>query len=169
MEKHFFSFILAQAQATTQSFFLLFSSLSRHLNSSSTSKFCPPPPNSETKNVNRSYFWINESVTWSSAQNYCRVNYTDLVSIRNESENQEIIKLAQGSNFWIGLFNNQWNWSDGKNSTFQNWDLSWHRDDESEQCGVINPNGKWSAYRCSNLHNFFCSNSKIFQWKLKRK
>ncbi|XP_039624752.1 macrophage mannose receptor 1-like [Polypterus senegalus] len=117
----------------------------------------------ETKNINRSYFWINESVSWSSAQNYCRVNYKDLVSIRNENENQKIMKTAQRGNFWIGLFNNQWKWSDGQNSTFQNWDLNWHqnwhRDYESEKCGIINPNGKWSAYLCNILQNFFCSNS----------
>ncbi|XP_039623896.1 struthiocalcin-2-like, partial [Polypterus senegalus] len=43
----------------------------------------------ETNNISKKYFWINVSLTWSRAQNYCRVNYTDLVSIKNETENQE--------------------------------------------------------------------------------
>ncbi|XP_039623887.1 secretory phospholipase A2 receptor-like [Polypterus senegalus] len=114
----------------------------------------------DTKNMNRSYFWINESMSWSSAQNYCQVNYTDLVSIRDESENQKIMKTAQGFNFWIGLFNNQWKWSDGRNLTFQNWDQNCQGHDKSEQCGFITSFGKWSAYPCSTLWFFFCINSK---------
>uniref|UniRef100_A0A8C4RTH4 Secretory phospholipase A2 receptor-like n=1 Tax=Erpetoichthys calabaricus TaxID=27687 RepID=A0A8C4RTH4_ERPCA len=116
----------------------------------------------ETKNMNRSYFWINESMSWSSAQNYCRVNYTDLVSIRNENENQKIMKTAQGGNFWIGLFNNQWKWSDGRNSTFRNWDQTCQGRDKSEQCGAITSNGKWFAYPCSTPWFFFCSNKTSY-------
>ncbi|MBN3289779.1 PLA2R phospholipase, partial [Polypterus senegalus] len=113
----------------------------------------------DTNNMNRSYFWINEMKTWSSAQDYCRLNYKDLVSIRNESENQKIMKTAQGGNFWIGLFNNQWKWSDGGNSTFQNWDQNFQVQDHSEQCGLITPNGKWSTFHCGALWPYvFCSN-----------
>ncbi|MBN3291764.1 MRC1 protein, partial [Polypterus senegalus] len=115
----------------------------------------------ETNNISGRYFWINESITWSSAQNYCRVNYTDLVSIRNESENEKIMKEAQGSPFWIGLFNDGWTWSDGGNSAFRNWDLNWHLNTEdwtSELCGMIRVNGGWNVYRCSYRSFFFCSN-----------
>uniref|UniRef100_A0A8C4RT36 Secretory phospholipase A2 receptor-like n=1 Tax=Erpetoichthys calabaricus TaxID=27687 RepID=A0A8C4RT36_ERPCA len=126
---------------------------------SSCDLFLPFMCYKDTENINRSYFWINRSMTWSSAQNYCRVNYTDLVSIRNESENQKIMKTAQRVNFWIGLFNNQWKWSDGQNLTFQNWDQTCQGHDKSEQCGYITSNGKWSAYSCSSTGGpFFCSN-----------
>ncbi|XP_039624806.1 macrophage mannose receptor 1-like [Polypterus senegalus] len=114
----------------------------------------------KTGNINETYFWIKESVSWSRAQNYCRVNYTDLVSIRNESENEAMMKKAQGDNFWIGLFNNPWKWSDGGNSTFRNW-TSGNPDNNNhtEKCVVNNYEGKgWNDANCTLKKTFFCTN-----------
>uniref|UniRef100_A0A8C4RTT6 C-type lectin domain-containing protein n=1 Tax=Erpetoichthys calabaricus TaxID=27687 RepID=A0A8C4RTT6_ERPCA len=114
----------------------------------------------ETNNISKRYFWINESLTWSRAQNYCRVNYTDLVSIKNETENQEIMKNAKNFPFWIGLFNNPWKWSDGGNSKFQNW-----RDEQPdnfhqlEKC-VAFSQSNWNDDQCSSQNYFLCYNSK---------
>lgn len=35
---------------------------------------------------------------------YCRKHYTDLASIRDEKENQEIQLLAKNRSVWIGLY-----------------------------------------------------------------
>ncbi|XP_039624808.1 macrophage mannose receptor 1-like isoform X2 [Polypterus senegalus] len=132
----------------------------------------------KTGNINETYFWINEKMSWSRAQNYCRVNYTDLVSIRNESENQEIMKKAKISPFWIGLFNNPWKWSDGGNSTFQNWtsgnpDNNNHAEkcvvnnfqlnvstcnENDSSCWKNNYEGKgWNDANCTLTKTFFCT------------
>ncbi|XP_039623895.1 macrophage mannose receptor 1-like [Polypterus senegalus] len=112
----------------------------------------------ETNNISKRYFWINESLTWSRAQNYCRVNYTDLVSIKNETENQEIMKNAKSFPFWIGLFNNPWKWSDGGNSTFQHWRVdqpdNWNL---SEKC-VEFSQSDWNDGPCSHQKYFLCYN-----------
>ncbi|KAG2469438.1 MRC2 protein, partial [Polypterus senegalus] len=103
-------------------------------------------------------------MNWKSAQNYCREKYKkDLVSIRNESENQEIMEKAQGSPFWIGLFNNPWKWSDGENSTFQIWS---HKQPDNychnEACVEILSDGTWNDAFCGKMNYFFCTNkSKV--------
>ncbi|MBN3288962.1 MRC2 protein, partial [Polypterus senegalus] len=117
----------------------------------------------KTGNIMETYFWINVQMDWSRAQKYCRVNYTDLVSIRNESENQEIMKKAQGDNFWFGLFNIPWKWSDGGNSTFLNW-TSGNPDNynHAEKCVVNNYKGKgWNDANCNDIWTFFCTNKTL--------
>ncbi|XP_051788976.1 macrophage mannose receptor 1-like isoform X3 [Erpetoichthys calabaricus] len=133
----------------------------------------------KTGNIMEAYFWINTSMNWSRAQNYCRVNYTDLVSIRNETENEAMRKNAQGDNFWIGLFNNPWKWSDGGNSTFRNWNIgnpdncnhiekcvvnTFQRNvptcnENGNNCGKNNSQAKgWNDANCNNMKTFFCTN-----------
>ncbi|MGH0167851.1 UNVERIFIED_CONTAM: hypothetical protein FKN15_053396 [Acipenser sinensis] len=76
----------------------------------------------ETSNITERYTLIEELKTWTEAQQYCREHHTDLVSIKNASENEEIVKKAQGKPFWIGLFKEPWKWShQGDNCTFYNW------------------------------------------------
>ncbi|MGH0154452.1 UNVERIFIED_CONTAM: hypothetical protein FKN15_027066 [Acipenser sinensis] len=77
----------------------------------------------ETSNITERYTLIEELKTWTEAQQYCREHHTDLVSIKSASENEDLVKKAQGKPFWIGLFNNPWKWSrQSYNYTFHNWD-----------------------------------------------
>uniref|UniRef100_A0A3B1KGF6 C-type lectin domain-containing protein n=1 Tax=Astyanax mexicanus TaxID=7994 RepID=A0A3B1KGF6_ASTMX len=65
------------------------------------------------------YIFINETMTWRKAQSYCRENHTDLASVRNETERQQICSVIQTADRnWIGLFNDSWNWSDQSSSSF---------------------------------------------------
>ncbi|XP_066513096.1 macrophage mannose receptor 1-like [Hoplias malabaricus] len=79
----------------------------------------------DEKNSTHRYIFMNETKTWHEAQSYCREHYTDLVTVRNQTENQEIWDLPQSShnngNFWIGLFYDSWQWSDQSNSSFRYW------------------------------------------------
>ncbi|XP_036407618.1 macrophage mannose receptor 1-like [Megalops cyprinoides] len=72
---------------------------------------------------NQSYIRINESSkNWTEAQRYCREKHTDLVSVRNQTENEEVKRLLPASTWvWIGLYRDSWKWSDQKNSSFRNW------------------------------------------------
>uniref|UniRef100_A0A8C4RTZ5 C-type lectin domain-containing protein n=1 Tax=Erpetoichthys calabaricus TaxID=27687 RepID=A0A8C4RTZ5_ERPCA len=113
-------------------------------------------------NISERYSWINLYMTWKDAQQYCRVNYTDLVSIRDESENMEIMKKAQSNPFWIGLFNDPWKWSDCGQSKFKKWSNqepnNWSL---NEECVEIWPNGTWNDADCSLQKPFICSQSKL--------
>uniref|UniRef100_UPI003AAF1552 L-selectin-like n=1 Tax=Centroberyx gerrardi TaxID=166262 RepID=UPI003AAF1552 len=66
---------------------------------------------------------VNQGMNWLNAQRYCRENYIDLASVRNQTENQEIQKLIpNGGYYWIGLYRQPpKRWSDGSNSSFTYW------------------------------------------------
>lgn len=61
-------------------------------------------------------------MTWRDAQAYCRHKYTDLVTVRNEQENERFIRHG-----WIGLYREDaaspWKWSqDDEIATFTMWE-----------------------------------------------
>ncbi|KAK6469591.1 macrophage mannose receptor 1-like, partial [Huso huso] len=112
----------------------------------------------ETSNITARYTLIEELKTWTEAQQYCREHHTDLVSIKNASENEDLVKKAQGKTFWIGLFNNPWKWSrQGDNCTFQNWANGEPNNEKgNEKCVVMNDIGEWYDSSCSSKALFVC-------------
>ncbi|MGH0128056.1 UNVERIFIED_CONTAM: hypothetical protein FKN15_036101 [Acipenser sinensis] len=124
---------------------------------------------SETSNITERYTLIEELKTWTEAQQYCREHHTDLVSIKSASENEDLVKKAQGKTFWIGLFNNPWKWShQGDNSTFHNWANEQPNNvGGNEKCVIIGvrdgasqSRGKWNDVDCSLKLPFFCFDGK---------
>uniref|UniRef100_A0AAX7VT17 C-type lectin domain-containing protein n=1 Tax=Astatotilapia calliptera TaxID=8154 RepID=A0AAX7VT17_ASTCA len=71
------------------------------------------------KNTSSSIF-VGVSKSWRDAQSYCRDHYTDLASVRNQSEIPQLKAIAT-STAWIGLYRNSWKWSDGSTLSFTNW------------------------------------------------
>uniref|UniRef100_A0A8C8H6M9 C-type lectin domain-containing protein n=2 Tax=Oncorhynchus tshawytscha TaxID=74940 RepID=A0A8C8H6M9_ONCTS len=68
-------------------------------------------------------FLIEQNMTWYKAQSYCKENYTDLVSIRNEGQKEQVKKKGMNStsSYWIGLLYDDWEWSDGGRSAYRDW------------------------------------------------
>ncbi len=64
---------------------------------------------------------IPENKTWFEAQLYCKNNQSDLVSIRSETENEQVKEAVNGNNsFWIGLqYNYKVAWFDGGHSDYE--------------------------------------------------
>uniref|UniRef100_A0A8C2A671 C-type lectin domain-containing protein n=1 Tax=Cyprinus carpio TaxID=7962 RepID=A0A8C2A671_CYPCA len=59
---------------------------------------------------------------WTDAQSYCRQNYTDLPTIHNSEQNNQINQiLLSGYYIWIGLFLDSWEWSDKWSLFFRHW------------------------------------------------
>ncbi|XP_041091292.1 macrophage mannose receptor 1-like isoform X2 [Polyodon spathula] len=117
----------------------------------------------ETSNIIERYTLIQELKTWTEAQQYCREHHIDLVSIKNASENEDLVKKAQGVPFWIGLFNEPWKWShQGDNYTFHTWGS---RDPDnrggSENCVVMSKSGEWNDSSCNSQFPFFCYDDAI--------
>ncbi|XP_053085732.1 macrophage mannose receptor 1 [Pangasianodon hypophthalmus] len=106
------------------------------------------------------YHLILESKTWYEAQRYCRGNYTDLVSIRDQQQNEEVKIKGLNSNmpFWIGLLRDRWQWTEGGNSAYRNW-ASDHPQ-QSANCVALT-GGKWHSVPCSNNHSALCYNTSI--------
>ncbi|XP_053332761.1 macrophage mannose receptor 1-like [Clarias gariepinus] len=108
------------------------------------------------------YILINEMKTWRDAQTYCRKNYIDLVSVRNQSENKEISNIVPNfSNNWIGLFKDSWKWSDQSNSSFRYW--STNKPSEGLNCTAVKVSDQlyWSDVDCTENLPFICHENKL--------
>ncbi|XP_041091038.1 uncharacterized protein LOC121304139 [Polyodon spathula] len=117
----------------------------------------------ETNNIAKRYTLIQELKTWTEAQQYCREYHTDLVSIKNASENEDLVRKAQGVPFWIGLFNEPWKWShQGDNYTFHYWKILEPNNWEGKQkCVRMFNSGEWGDKECDLLYPFFCYDDAI--------
>ncbi|XP_043101203.1 secretory phospholipase A2 receptor-like [Puntigrus tetrazona] len=104
------------------------------------------------------YVYISFLYIWREAQRYCRLYYTDLVSVRNPDENNQIMDLIPTLGFaYIGLFMDDFDWSDGSASSFRNWDLL--QPDFLGECVAVMDNKFWKTELCGKLKPFFCYES----------
>ncbi|MBN3300533.1 MRC1 protein, partial [Amia calva] len=107
-------------------------------------------------NGNKTYTLIKQAKSWAAAREYCRQNYNDLACIESQSENEEVMKNGQGTDFWIGLFNDPWKWSDGGVSAFRDWNNqepnNWAA---PENCVVLYSDG-WADASCSRSNEVLC-------------
>uniref|UniRef100_UPI003AAE14F2 putative C-type lectin domain family 20 member A n=1 Tax=Centroberyx gerrardi TaxID=166262 RepID=UPI003AAE14F2 len=110
------------------------------------------------------FIFVNKSKTWTKAQSYCRERYTDLASVRNQAENDEIKTIIpQGTDAWIGLFRDSWKWSDGSATSITNWNTknSEPKDNITEACGMSRV-GKWETWLCSHRLFFVCYSENTY-------
>ncbi|XP_071187503.1 putative C-type lectin domain family 20 member A [Salvelinus alpinus] len=118
------------------------------------------------QDTNLTYVLIQENKTWIYAQSYCRQHHTDLVSVRNQTENTEIEQKIslRGLPVWIGLFQDSWIWSDQSDSSFRNWTLG-YPDASGQNCVALffeSVNfAKWINHPCDHQHHFFCYTGKL--------
>ncbi|KAL7398549.1 hypothetical protein ABVT39_011397 [Epinephelus coioides] len=106
------------------------------------------------------FILITKSMTWTEAQSHCRVNYTDLTSVRNMTENQKVQELIPaGELVWIGLFRDSWKWSDGSSSSFRHWKQTEPNNVEwNEYCVAAHfgNSGQWEDWPCDVRRAFIC-------------
>ncbi|XP_051988545.1 secretory phospholipase A2 receptor-like isoform X2 [Xyrauchen texanus] len=118
--------------------------------------------------VARQYHFVNQNLNWTEAQRFCRENYTDLATINNKNDIEELMKTVNDESVqhvWIGLYrteNKTWKWSlgdpvfyTGSDSLYQNWRNSQSNDDGD--CVSMN-NGGWYKSQCSDKTSFICYN-----------
>ncbi|XP_029944170.1 uncharacterized protein LOC115386097 isoform X4 [Salarias fasciatus] len=108
-----------------------------------------------TLNGTATFVRIETLLNWTEAQRFCRENYVDLASIRNQTENEMVRSITDGNFVWIGLYR-QKIWSDGSVSLYRNWDSS-QPDSGEEQCVATSfESGLWSDESCSIQLPFVC-------------
>ncbi|XP_058638958.1 secretory phospholipase A2 receptor [Onychostoma macrolepis] len=112
----------------------------------------------DANSTEQRYIYISFLYTWREAQRYCRQYHTDLVSVRNLDENNQIMKLIPMLGFaYIGLFKDDFVWSDGSTSSFRNWDLL--QPDFLGECVALTDRKFWKTELCGKLKPFFCYRS----------
>ncbi|XP_047658889.1 macrophage mannose receptor 1-like isoform X2 [Tachysurus fulvidraco] len=119
----------------------------------------------EGKNTNTNkYVYISDKKSWYDAQTYCREKYTDLVSVRNQTENDEIwsvVNVSVSKGVWIGLFNDSWKWSDQSKSLFGYW--SSDKPSGSLNCAAVSESEQrcWTDVDCTEKLPFICHENKL--------
>ncbi|KAL3044300.1 hypothetical protein OYC64_004030 [Pagothenia borchgrevinki] len=117
---------------------------------------------------NNKYIPVMVPMTWSSAQSYCREKYTDLTSMRDQQEKEEILKVTDESSWWIGVYRKLWNWPDRSVSSLALWNNGEPNGGASEPC-VVGHVGGWNDISCGNAFEFMCMVSEIKLLKIELK
>lgn len=110
----------------------------------------------------RQHIYVNESMTWTDAQKYCRKYHDDLstasnIEVKLLSANPKIASEY----FWIGLQRDSqspllWKWSGGEKASNIMWEVG-QPDALHEQCAaVLKSNGKMHDATCLLSITFYC-------------
>uniref|UniRef100_A0A3P9D2G3 C-type lectin domain-containing protein n=1 Tax=Maylandia zebra TaxID=106582 RepID=A0A3P9D2G3_9CICH len=107
------------------------------------------------------YHFINKSLTWYEAQSFCRLKYTDLATINNMDDENQLINTLDVTSSWIGLYNgqtNRWLWSDGSGvMSFTQWSPGEPSNSGGvEACGEMYDNGLWNDAPCDVTKAYVC-------------
>ncbi|XP_036444938.1 C-type mannose receptor 2-like [Colossoma macropomum] len=127
------------------------------------------------------YVLVSGGKTWAEAQSFCRNNYTDLASVRNQTELQQIMRISNGNTVWIGLYRNRL-WSDQSNSTFTYWrpavqfapsepdnGLYSSRQYGNQHCTAVDHSGYWTDEDCFASFPFICYSGHVMGLRVKVK
>ncbi|KAK7884658.1 hypothetical protein WMY93_027781 [Mugilogobius chulae] len=115
----------------------------------------------------REYHFINQELSWSEAQQFCRKHYTDLATVTSL---EEAGRLTRQDNYtglaWIGLSVDPtskeiiWKWSatDTILEQYQNWKT---QPRGVYPCASTEAGGMWFEHICSHIHPFMCYNDVL--------
>ncbi len=120
----------------------------------------------------RQYHFVNQDKNWTEAQRYCREKHTDLVTINDIQEQNDIKQVINSvsGRVWIGL-KDTWIWSLSDpdfyrrdESQYRNWEPSQPSGDGDcvyMDCGVNGQKGHWHDAGCSKTLPFICYNGEF--------
>ncbi|XP_039507573.1 C-type mannose receptor 2-like [Pimephales promelas] len=125
----------------------------------------------------RQYHFVNESKSWTEAQQHCREKYTDLATITDTQDQSDAERVIESVNInaervWIGLRStNTWIWSlndptfyTANESQYRNWAPATTSHPAQPQgdgdCVFMKKDdGQWHDEACSSNRPFICYNA----------
>ncbi|KAK0149718.1 hypothetical protein N1851_009538 [Merluccius polli] len=116
------------------------------------------------------YVLVPQAMSPLAAREYCRDYHTDMVAIRNETENQIINEISAGHRVWIGLFKDMWIWSDMRYSSLRFWKgQDYFYNPSTTYCTASNGKmaGRWSPMLCTEKHPALCACNRARVLKVK--
>ncbi|XP_059206268.1 C-type mannose receptor 2-like [Centropristis striata] len=118
------------------------------------------------------YILVQTKKTQHKARKFCRANYTQLASVRSQSEKENISSLLS-ENTWIGLYRRMWeSWSDQTTRTFGYWNKGQPDSTAGNMtaCGAVSiATGKWFDVHCKTKRHFICQTGSEHKTALKLK
>ncbi|XP_071325133.1 macrophage mannose receptor 1-like [Trachinotus anak] len=124
------------------------------------------------------YHYINQQMTWTDAQRYCREKHTDLATIESIDDLSKLNRPSSDTSLmWIGLTDdpkswkgvmgndaNSWRWSatgETSETDYQNWNTNEPNNSQGDEtCVFANGNRKWLDEVCSSEQYFICFDGK---------
>ncbi|XP_035474028.1 macrophage mannose receptor 1-like [Scophthalmus maximus] len=109
------------------------------------------------------FVYYSEKRSWVDSLELCRSKHHDLAYVRTEEANSEIANLARTwtgllwlpNKVWMGLFRDNWMWSDGSDTSFRSWlKGSDHRGDCASV--AVARQGHWVRAECDQRTSFVC-------------
>uniref|UniRef100_A0AAQ4QRW9 C-type lectin domain-containing protein n=1 Tax=Gasterosteus aculeatus aculeatus TaxID=481459 RepID=A0AAQ4QRW9_GASAC len=98
---------------------------------------------------------VSTEMSWREAREHCMQRGTDLAIVRNQIQNQGLRSMFNASKaFWMGLFRDEWQWSDRSDSSFRYWYITQPNGDGS--CGSFSKSKIWDDRFCRNRYPFVC-------------
>lgn len=124
-----------------------------------------------TLNPSKLICFVNQPKTFDEAQQCCRDNYIDLVTLSDRAELAELFALENftyAGYAWIGLKKTshyQWRWAladqefykEGE-TEYRNWGPGEPTNYGDEYCSVMDDNGKFRDTQCEPSRSFVCYN-----------
>ncbi|XP_051257816.1 C-type mannose receptor 2-like isoform X2 [Dicentrarchus labrax] len=111
----------------------------------------------------RQYHFNNEPKTWPEGQKYCREKHTDLASVSDEHDLEELAGLIHSDvpHVFLGLYRS-WGWSMSDADDYKEGEVAYWKwasgQPKTHYCGSIGSTGEWFAADCKSNLNFFCYN-----------
>ncbi|XP_036072503.1 C-type mannose receptor 2-like isoform X1 [Oryzias melastigma] len=115
------------------------------------------------------YHFVNESMKWTEAQQFCRKHFTDLATVTNRTD-LETLKTLKGNSrgAWIGLHyeagvSETFHWSQPGlefNKTDANWNVGEPNGGKDETCVALCEGCKWVDVDCTGKKYFLCYNER---------
>ncbi|XDV19500.1 hypothetical protein PO909_024965 [Leuciscus waleckii] len=95
-------------------------------------------------------------MAWANAQKHCRLHYTDLATVDDQEDHDQLLEKVRLGHAWLGLIRTKssgpYAWSDQSNSTFTKWAPGKPSD---QLCAKVY-GGVWYDSYCLSDYPFVC-------------